>query len=183
MVNMFTNIHEALSSSTNFLHGKDDLPHHDPLVYVQYTTSYYKVSMMQSIKLTRKSKKRFCYFYLVPDSKSLAEECKAAFYDCKAKERVGKAKENLSKVKTMITTSMTISNVHHLRAYLVSIFAIIKAQFVCDLSLQDIHTPATPRQCLSRLAPLPSIYLRLRCGPTSRRATAHTSLWSSGASR
>jgi hypothetical protein len=105
MVNMFTNIHEALSSSTNFLHGKDDLPHHDPLVYMQYTTSYYKVSMMQSIKLTRKSKKRFCYFYLVPDSKSLAEECKAAFYDCKAKERVGKAKENLSKVKTMICST------------------------------------------------------------------------------
>ena len=40
---------------------------------------------MQSIKLTGKSKKRFCYFYLVPDSKALAEECTSASNDCKAK--------------------------------------------------------------------------------------------------
>ena len=32
MTNMFTNIPEALSSSTNFLHCEVDLPHHDPLV-------------------------------------------------------------------------------------------------------------------------------------------------------
>jgi hypothetical protein len=30
----------------------------------------------------------------------------------------------------------------HLRAYLVNICAVIQAQFVCDLSLQDIRTPA-----------------------------------------
>jgi hypothetical protein len=30
--------------------------------------------MMQSIELLGESKKRFRYFYLVPDSKSLAEE-------------------------------------------------------------------------------------------------------------
>ena len=65
---------------------------------------------MQSIKLTSEIKKHFCYFYLVPDSKSLAEECKSASYHCKAEELLGKAKENLSKVKTTITTSTTISN-------------------------------------------------------------------------
>jgi hypothetical protein len=32
--------------------------------------------------------------------------------------------------------------VYHLRAYLANICAIIEAQFVCDLSLKDIHTPA-----------------------------------------
>jgi hypothetical protein len=32
--------------------------------------------------------------------------------------------------------------VHHLRAYLTNICAVIKAQFVCGLSLKDIHTPA-----------------------------------------
>jgi hypothetical protein len=31
---------------------------------------------------------------------------------------------------------------HHLRAYLANICAIIKAQFVCDMSLKDSHTPA-----------------------------------------
>jgi hypothetical protein len=31
---------------------------------------------------------------------------------------------------------------HHLHAYLANICAIIEAQFVCDLSLKDIHTPA-----------------------------------------
>ena len=31
---------------------------------------------------------------------------------------------------------------HHLRAYLANIRAVIEAQFVCDLSLKDIHTPA-----------------------------------------
>jgi hypothetical protein len=31
---------------------------------------------------------------------------------------------------------------HHLRAYLVNICTVIEAQFVCDLSLKDIHTPA-----------------------------------------
>ena len=42
----------------------------------------------------------------------------------------------------MITTSTAISNVHHLRAYLANICAIIEAQFICDLSIQDIHTLA-----------------------------------------
>jgi hypothetical protein len=32
--------------------------------------------------------------------------------------------------------------VHNLHAYLANICAIIKAQFVCDMSLKDIHTPA-----------------------------------------
>jgi hypothetical protein len=41
-----------------------------------------------------------------------------------------------------ITTSMAISTVYHLRAYLANICAVIEAQFVCDLSLKDIHTPA-----------------------------------------
>jgi hypothetical protein len=45
---------------------------------VQYATSYYKVFTMQFIELTGESKKCFRYFYLVPDSKSLAEERKAA---------------------------------------------------------------------------------------------------------
>jgi len=142
MANMFANIPEALSSSTDFLHHEVDLPHHDPFVYTQYTTSYYDVLSMQSIKLTSESKKRFRYFYLVPDSKSLAEECESASYDHKAKELLGEAKENLSKVKTTITTSTAINNVHHLRAYLANISTLIEAQFVCDLSLANIHTPA-----------------------------------------
>jgi hypothetical protein len=32
--------------------------------------------------------------------------------------------------------------VHHLRAYLANICAVIEAQFVCDLSLKDIRNPA-----------------------------------------
>ncbi len=75
MANMFTNIPEALSHSTDFLHCKVDLPHHDPHVYAQHATSYYEVSTMQSMELTGKSKKRFRYFYLILDSKSLAKEC------------------------------------------------------------------------------------------------------------
>jgi hypothetical protein len=139
---MFANIPKALSSSTNFLHCKVDLLHHDLLAYTQYATSYYKISTMQSIELTGKSKKCFHYFYLILDSKLLAKECKTATYNREAKELLGEAKENLSKVKTTITTCMTISNVHHLRAYLANICAVIEAQFVCDLSLQDIHTLA-----------------------------------------
>ena len=60
--------------STDFLHREVDLPHHDPLVYALYATSQFEVSTMQSIELIGESKKRFRYFYLVPDSKSLAEE-------------------------------------------------------------------------------------------------------------
>jgi hypothetical protein len=142
MANMFANIPKALASSTDFLHREVDLPHHDPLVYAQYDTGYYEVSSLQSIELTGESKKRFCYFYLVPDSKSLAEECKSASYDRKVEELLGEARENLSKVKTTITTSTAISNMHHLHAYLTNICAVIEAQFVCDLSLADIHTPA-----------------------------------------
>ena len=67
MANMFANIPEALSSSTDFLHREVDLPHHGPLVYAQYATSYYETSSMQSIELTGESKKRFRYFYFVPD--------------------------------------------------------------------------------------------------------------------
>ena len=142
MTNMFANIPEVLASSTDFLHCKVNLPHHDPLVYTQYTMSYYKVLSMQSIKLTGKSKKRFCYFYLVVDSKTLAKECKLASYNCEAEDLLGESKENLSKVKTTITTSTTISNVNHLCTYLANICAFIEAQFVCDLALVDIHTPA-----------------------------------------
>ena len=40
MANMFKNIPETLLGSTNFLHREVDLPHHDPLVYAQYATSY-----------------------------------------------------------------------------------------------------------------------------------------------
>jgi hypothetical protein len=76
MSNMFPNILEALTTSTDFLHHKVNLPRHDPLIYAQYATSYYEVSLMQSIKLTGKSKKCFCCFYLIPDSKTLAKECK-----------------------------------------------------------------------------------------------------------
>jgi hypothetical protein len=98
---------------------------------------------MQSIELTSKSKNRFRYFYLVPDSKSLAnKERKSASYDREAEELLGEARENLSKVKMTITTSTAISNMHHLRAYLANICAVIEAQFVCDLSLANIHTPA-----------------------------------------
>ena len=97
---------------------------------------------MQSIELTGKSKKWFRFFYLVLDSKSLMEEWESTSYDHKAEELLGETKENLSKEKTTITTSTTISNVHHLRAYLVNICAVIEAQFVSNLSLRDIHTPA-----------------------------------------
>ena len=76
------------------------------------------------------------------DSKSLTEERESSSYDRKAEELLGEAKENLSKVKTTITTSTAISNVHHLSAYIANICAVIEAQFVCDLSLKDIHTPA-----------------------------------------
>jgi hypothetical protein len=109
-------------------------------VYAQYATSYYKVATMQSIELTGKSKKRFRFFYLILDSKSLAEECESASYCREAEELLGKAKENLSKVKTTITTSTAITTVHNLRAYLANICAVIEAQFICDMSLKDIHT-------------------------------------------
>jgi hypothetical protein len=138
MVNMFANT----THSTDFLHREVDLPHHDPLVYALYATSHYEVSTMQSIELIGESKKRFRYFYLVPDSKSLAEEREKASYDCEAEQLLGETKENLSKVKTTITTSTAITSMHHLRAYLANICAVIEAQFVCDLSLKDIHTPA-----------------------------------------
>ena len=48
---------EALAQSTDFLHRKVDLLHHDLLVYAQYVTSYVKTNSMQSIKLTGESKK------------------------------------------------------------------------------------------------------------------------------
>jgi hypothetical protein len=124
------------------LHRKVNLPHHDPLDYAQYATSYFETALMQSIELTNESKKRFCYFYLISDSKSLAKERKAASYDRKAKELLGEARENLSKVKTTITISTAINTMYHLRAYLTNICAIIEAQFKCDMSLKDIHTPA-----------------------------------------
>ena len=92
---MFNNIPETLLTSINFIHHEVDLPHHDLLVYTQYLTSYYKVASMMSIKLIGKSKKCFCYFYLIPDSKSLAEEQEHTAYDHEAKELLGKAKENL----------------------------------------------------------------------------------------
>ena len=142
MANMFNNIPETLLSSTDFLHREVDLPHHDPLVYAQYATSYYEVATMMSIDLTGESKKRFRYFYLVPDSKSLAEEREHTAYDREAEELLGESKENLSKVRTTITTSTTINAVHHLRAYLANICAVIEAQFICDLTLLDIKTPA-----------------------------------------
>jgi hypothetical protein len=141
MVSMFANIPEAIAHSINFLHREVDLPHHDPLVYALYTTSHYEVYMMQSIELTGESKKQFHYFYLVPDSKSLAKERETASYDREAEELLGEAKENLSKVKMTITTSTAITTVHNLRAYLANICAVIKAQFVCNMSLKDIHTP------------------------------------------
>jgi 2-iminoacetate synthase ThiH len=97
---------------------------------------------MQSIKLTGESKKCFCYFYLVPKSKLLAKEHESAFYDREAEELLGKSKENPRKVKTTITMSTAIGNAHNLCAYLANICAIIKAQFMCDLTLKDIHTPA-----------------------------------------
>jgi hypothetical protein len=97
---------------------------------------------MQSIELIGESEKRFRYFYLVPDSKSLAEERETTSYDREAEEILGETKENLSKVKTTITTSTAITSVHHLRAYLANICAVIEAQFICDLSLKDICTPA-----------------------------------------
>jgi hypothetical protein len=97
---------------------------------------------MQSIKITSKSKKRFCFSYLIPESKSLAEECKSASYNCEDEQFLGKAKENLSNVKTTITTSTAITTVHHLRAYLANICAVIEDQFVCNMFLKDIHPPA-----------------------------------------
>jgi hypothetical protein len=112
MANMFANIPEALAQSTSF---HVDLTHHDPLVYTQYTMSYFETNLMQSIELTSESKKRFCFFYLILDSKLLAEEYESELYDCEAKELLGKANKNLSKVKTTITTSTTISTVYHLR--------------------------------------------------------------------
>ena len=83
-------------------------------MYAQYAMSYFEPNSMQSIELTGKSKKRFRYFYLVPDSKSLAEERESESYDREAKELLSEAKENLSKVKTTITTSTAISTVYHL---------------------------------------------------------------------
>jgi hypothetical protein len=97
---------------------------------------------MQSIELTAESKKCFCYFYLVPHLKALAKECESASYNCEAGELLGKSKENLRKVKAIITTNTAIINVHHLRAYLMKIYAVSEAQFVCNITLQDIHTPA-----------------------------------------
>jgi hypothetical protein len=142
MVNMFAIISEAIAHSTDFLHRQVNLPHQDPLVYALYAKSHYDVSTMQSIELTSESKKRFRYFYLVPDSKSLSEERESASYDREAKELLSEAKENLSKVKTTITMSTAITSMHHLHAYLANICAVIEAQFVCDVFLKDIHTPA-----------------------------------------
>ena len=76
MANVLANIPKAISSSTDLLHREFNLSHHDPLVCMQYATSYYEVSTMQSIKLTGKSKKCFHYFYLIPDSKSLAKNAR-----------------------------------------------------------------------------------------------------------
>jgi hypothetical protein len=106
-------------------------------MHTQYTTSDYKVSLMQSIEFTGKSKK--C---LILDSKLLAKEHESASYNCEAEKLLGEAKENLSKVMSTITTSTAISNMHHLHAYIVNICTIIKAQFVCNLPLKDIHTPS-----------------------------------------
>ena len=141
MTNMFTNIPEALTSFMDFLHHEVDLPHHNPLVYTQYSSSYYEVASMQFIKLTGKSKKCFCYFYLILDFKSLAEEHKSASYDCKAKEL-------LSKVKTTTITSTAISNMHHCHAYLANICADIEAQFNCDLGhTHSSHVYPGPHLC------------------------------------
>jgi len=98
---------------------------------------------MQSIELISESKKKkhFHYFYLVLDSKSLAEECESTSYNHKAEELLDEAKENLSKVKTTTTTSTAIGNMHNLCTYLANICAIIEAQFVRNLTLKDIHTP------------------------------------------
>ena len=118
---MFNNIPETLLGSTDFLHREVGLPHHDPLVYAQYAMSYYEVATMMSIELTGESKKHFCYFYLIPDSKSLAKEREHTAYDREAEELLGESKENLSTVRTTITTSTTINAIHHLRAYLANI--------------------------------------------------------------
>ena len=142
MANMLTNIPEALAQSTDFLHCEVGLTHHYPLVCAQYATSCYESMTIQSIALTGESKKHFPYFYLVLDSKSLAEECESASYNRKAEELLSEAKVNLSKVKMTITTSTAIIAVHHLGAYLANICAILKAQLVCDMLLKDIHTPA-----------------------------------------
>jgi hypothetical protein len=40
MVNMFANIPEAITHSTDFLHREVNLPRHDPLVYALYATSH-----------------------------------------------------------------------------------------------------------------------------------------------
>jgi hypothetical protein len=177
MANMFTNIPEALSSSTDFLHCKVNLPHHDPLIYAQYATSYYEVSSMQSIKLTGESKKRFRYFYLVPDLKSLAEERESASYDCEVEELLGEAKESLSKVKTTIITSTTISNVHHLCDYLAKTSA---QSLRLNLYAACPSPTSTPRPCSTTLVPLPSSSPPPQCGHTSRRAITLTSPLSSG---
>ena len=66
MANMFNNIPKSLHDSTDFLNHEVDLPNHDPLVYAQCATSYYKVTSMQSIKLMDKSKKCFHWIYLIP---------------------------------------------------------------------------------------------------------------------
>jgi hypothetical protein len=142
MANMFANIPKALTQSTDSLHCEVDLPHHNPLIYALYATSHYEVSMMQSIELTSKSKKCFRYFYLVPDSESFTEEHESASYDHEAEELLDEAQENLSNVKITITMSTAVTTVHHLRAYLANICAIIEAQFICYMSLKDIHTPA-----------------------------------------
>ena len=79
---MFNSIPNSLWDSTNFLDSNVDLPHHDPLVYAQYVTSYYEVTSMESIKLTGESKTHFHYFYLIPNSNSLTKEHKSASYNC-----------------------------------------------------------------------------------------------------
>ena len=61
--------------------------------------SYFETNSMQSIKLTGKSKKQFRHFYLVPDSKSLAEERKSESYDREAEELLGEAKENSASLR------------------------------------------------------------------------------------
>ena len=143
MANMFNNIPKLLRDSNNFLHCKVDLPHHNSLVYPQYAASYYEVTSMQSIKLIGKSKKCSHYFYLIPDSKSLAKECESVSYDHEVEELLRELIENLSKVPTMITTSTAISNDHHLWVYLANICAIIEAQFHCNLALLT----SRPLQC------------------------------------
>ena len=97
---------------------------------------------MMSIKLTDKSKKCLRHFYLLPDSKAPAKECKHTAYNGKAKELLGESKENFSKESTTIMTSTGINKMHHLQAKLTNICAIIEAQFASDLFLLDIKMPA-----------------------------------------